>query len=146
MKTKPNSKRFGGTFGTIKFDEKLFFHTLLNFEAYWDYEPTNAIHADSPCVYNSDKILNLSTMDKIQMKCDCADGSVVNGLRRPILFSFVLDKPIGIKIICEPETIHFKKTKKSVLKTISRYLQDDNQGEVDFNGETITSRVQMIEI
>ena len=40
---------FEGTFGTLRFDEKLS-HSLLKFERYWDYKPTNAIHADSPGV------------------------------------------------------------------------------------------------
>ena len=53
----------------------------------WDYKPTNAIHADSPGFYTSDKILYLSTKGKIHFKCDVVDGSVVNGLREPILFS-----------------------------------------------------------
>ena len=102
--------RFGETFGTLRFDEKSFFHTLLGFIPYWDYKPTNAIHADAPGVYTSDKIiLNLNTINKILLKCDCIDGSVRDGVRQPILLSFVLDKPSGYKIFCEPETIHYKK-------------------------------------
>ena len=54
--------RFGSTFETLRFDKKSFFHTLLKFEPNWDYKPTNAIHADSPGVYTSDKIIsNLNT-------------------------------------------------------------------------------------
>ena len=30
--------RFGSTFGTLKFDKKSFFHTLLKFKPYWDYQ------------------------------------------------------------------------------------------------------------
>ena len=77
--------RFGSTFGTLRFDKKSFFHTLLKFEPYWDYKPTNANLADSPGVYTSDKIiLNLSTIDKIHLKCDCIDGSIQDGVRQPI--------------------------------------------------------------
>ena len=47
--------RFGDTFGTLKFDEKSFFYTLLGFDPYWDYKPTNAVHADYPGVYTNDK-------------------------------------------------------------------------------------------
>ena len=102
--------RFGSTFGTLRFDKKSFFHTLLGFTPYWDYKPTNAIHADSLGVYTSDKInLNLYTKNKIHLKCDCIDGSIQDGLRQPILFNFVLDKPSGYKVFCEPETIHYKK-------------------------------------
>ena len=104
--------RFGDTFGTLRFDKKSFFHTLLGFTPYWDYKPTNAFFADAPGVYTSDKfILNLNTIDKIHLKCDIIDGSVQDGVRQPILFSFVLDKPSGYKVFCQPETIHYKKNK-----------------------------------
>ena len=80
------------------------------------------------------------------MKCDCIDGSVVNGIREPILFSFVLDKPSGYKVFCEPETIQYKKINKSVLNTLTFYLEDDKNKVVDFNGETMTFTLQMIKI
>ena len=104
--------RFGEAFGTLRFDKKSFFHTILGFAPYWDYKPTNAIHADTPGVYTSDKInLNLNTINKIHLKCDIIDGSIQDGARQPILFSFILDKPNGYKIFCQPETIHYKKNK-----------------------------------
>ena len=146
-KAKLTLTRFGSTFGTLRFDQKSFFHTILGFDPYWDYKPTNAIHADSPGVYTSDKIiLNLNTINKIHLKCDCIDGSIQDGVRRPILFSFVLDKPSGYKVFCDPETIHYKRINKSVLNTITFYLEDDNNDEVDFNGKTLTFTLQMIKI
>ena len=80
------------------------------------------------------------------MKCDCIDGSIQDGLRQPILFSFVLDKPSGYKVFCESETIQYKKINKSVLNTITFYLEDDNNEKVNFNGETLTFTLQMIKI
>ena len=146
-KVKLTLTRFGSTFGTLRFDEISFFHTILGFDPYWDYEPTNAIHVDSPGVYTSDKInLNLNTINKIHLKCNCIDGTIQDGVRQPILFSFILDKPSGYKVFCEPETIHYKKINKSVLNTITFYLEDDNNKEVDFNGETLTFTLQMIKI
>ena len=85
MEAKLLLTRFGSTFGTLKFDERSFFNTVLGFAPYWDYKPTNAIHADSSGVYTSDKILKLCTIHKINLKCDSVDGSVVRGLRQPIL-------------------------------------------------------------
>ena len=90
--------------------------------------------------------MNLKTTNKIHLKCDCIDGSIRKGLRQPILYSFVLDKPSGYKIFSEPETIHYKKINKSVLNTITFYLEDDNNEEVNFNGETLTFTLQMIKI
>ena len=55
MKTKPILKRSVGTFGTLRFDEKSFFSTSLNFSPYWIYKQTNAFHAGSPGVYTSEK-------------------------------------------------------------------------------------------
>ena len=118
MKTNLLLTRFGCTLGTLRFDDRSFLNTFLGFTPYWDYKPTNAIHADNPDVYTKNKILNLSTVDKIHLKCDVIDGSIRNGLRQPILFSCVLDKLPGYKIFCEPETIHYKKN-KSGLNTIT---------------------------
>ena len=139
--------RFDSTFGTLRFDKKSFFQTLLGFTPYWDYKPTNTTFADAPGVYTSDKIiLNLKTINKIHLKCDCIYGSIQDGVRQPIIFSFVLDKPSGYKVFCEPETIHYKKINKSVLNTITFYLEDDDHKEVNFNAETLTFTLQMIKI
>ena len=90
--------------------------------------------------------MNLNTVNKIHLKCDIIHGSVVDGVRQPILYSLVLDKRPGYKLFCEPERIHYKKINKSVLKTITFYLEDDNNKEVDFNQETLTFTLQMIKI
>ena len=95
----------------IRFDEKSFFSTILCFTPGWDYKHYNK--------NISQKIVNLCNTNKIQLKCDCIDGSIQNGLRQPIRFSFVLDKPAGCKVFSDPETIHYKKVNKSVLNTIT---------------------------
>ena len=122
----------------IRFDEKSFFSTILGFTPGWDYKHYNQ--------YLSQKNVNLSSTNKIHLKCDAIDGSIQDGVRQPILFSFVLDKLSGYKVFCQPETIHYKKINKSVLNTITFYLEDDNNEEVDFNGETLTFTLQMIKI
>ena len=120
----------------IRFDEKSFFSTVLGFTPGWDYKHYNK--------YTSQKIVNLGSTNKIHLKCDCIDGSVLNGVRPPILFSFVLDKLPGYKVFCEPETIHYKKKNKTVLNTVTFYLEDNNNDEVNFNEETLTFTLQMI--
>ena len=122
----------------IRFDEKSFFSTILGFTPGWVYKHYNK--------YISQKIVNLSNTNKIHLKCDAIDGSIQDGVRQPILFSFVLDKPAGYKVFSQPETIRYKKVNKSVLSTITFYLEDDNNEEVDLNGETLTFTLQMIKI
>ena len=87
----------------IRFDENSFFSTLLGFTSGGDYKHYNK--------YVSQKIVNLSSTNKIHLECDCNDGSIQNGLRDPILFSFVLDKPSGYKVFSKTKTVLFKKNK-----------------------------------
>ena len=122
----------------IRFDEKSFFSTILGFTPGWDYKHYNQ--------NLSQKIVNLSNTSKINFLCDAIDGSVVNGIRQPTLYSFVLDKLAGYKVFCEPETIHYKKINESVLNTITFYLEDDKNEEVNFIEETLTFTLQMIKI
>ena len=129
----------------MRCNKKSFLNTLLGFTSYWDYKPFNAIHADSPGVYTSEKIINLSTIDSIHLKCDCIDGSVVNDLRQSILYSLVFDKQSGYKVFLEPGTLHFKKTKR-VLYTIILYLDDDDHKEFNNNGGTLTFNLNFFKI
>ena len=122
----------------IRFDERLFFSNILGFTSGWDYKHYNE--------YISQKIVNLSTSNKMHLKCDVIDGSVVNGLTEPTLFSFVLDKPPGYKVFWETETIHYKKLNQSVLNTTTFYLEDNNNEEVEIKRETLSFTLQMIKI
>ena len=122
----------------IRFDENSFFSTIHGFTPGWDFKHYNE--------HISQKVVNLGGTNKTHLKFGCLDGSVLNCIRQPILFSFVLDKLPGYKVFCEPETIHYKKIIKSALNTITFYLEDNNNEEVDFNGETLTFTLQMIKI
>ena len=62
---------------------KNFFYTILGFNHGWDYK-----------YYNekiSHKFVNPSTTNRIHLKCDAIDNSVVNGLKQLILYSILLD-------------------------------------------------------
>ena len=96
--------------------------------------------------YKSDKPINITGIDKILLKCDFIQGSIVNGKREPILFSFALSSPPGHKIYKEPRVKLFKKINKSVLSLITFYFEDDDHKPVDFNNETISFTCQLIKI
>ena len=138
-------KQFFSPFVMIRFSEKSSFKRKLGFTSYWDYNPTKTIHVHNAGVYTSEKVLNLSSTNKIHLKCYVFDGSPVDGLRQPILYSFVLNKLPVYKVFSEPETIHYKKN-KSVLITITFYLADDNHEEVDFNQAMLIFTLQIIKI
>ena len=96
--------------------------------------------------HTSEKPVMITTTDKVHLKCDCVDGSIVNGIREQILFSFNLSAPPGYKIIKEPTTVLYKKMNKTRLDTIHFFLEDSNHDRVDFNGETLTFTIQITKI
>ena len=53
--------------------------------------------------------MKLCKTDKTHLKWVCINGSVVNGLRQPLIYSFVLDDSPGYHVFCQLETIHYKK-------------------------------------
>ena len=133
---------------TLLFSEKSFFYTILGFTQSRSY-PLDDIDGFYQLIagsYKSDKPINIIGIDKIQLKCDCIQGSIVNGIREPILYSFALSSPPGYKIYKEPRVKLFKKISKSVLSHITFYFEDDDHKAVDFNGETASFTCQLLEI
>ena len=96
--------------------------------------------------YKGDRPIIITGIDKVHLKCDCIQGSTVNGNRDPILYSFALDQPPGHKNYKQPRIELFKKVKKSVLSDITFYIEDDDHKPADFIGETISVTCQLNEI
>ena len=99
--TRKNKLVVRSSFVAIRFHGKSFFSTVLGFTSGWDYKHYKK--------YISQKNVSLSSTKKIHLKCDVIDESIQDGIRQPILYSFVLDKPSGYKVFCELETTHYKR-------------------------------------
>ena len=124
---------------TLIFTEKSFFYSILGFTQSHSY-PLVDIDGFYQLIkgsYKGNKPINNTGIDKIHLKCDCIQGSIVNGKRGPILFSFALSSPPGCKSYKETRIKLFKKVNKSVLSNITFYFEDDDHKPVDFHGETI---------
>ena len=133
---------------TLIFTERSFFYTILGFIQSHSY-PLDDVDSHYQLIagsYKSDKPINITGIDKIHLKCDCIQGSIVNGIREPILYSFALSPPPGHRIYKETRVKLFKKVNKSVLSHISFYSEDDDHKPVDFNNETISFTCQLIKI
>ena len=98
-----------------------------------------------PGSYKSNRTINITGFDKVHLKTGFISGSILDGLRQPILFSFATDKPPGHKFCEEPKSKLFKKLNKAVLSLITLYLEDDDLKPVDYNGETISFTCQLNE-
>ena len=130
----------------LLFTKKSFFYTILGFTQSRSY-PLDDIDGFYQIIagsYKSDRPINITGIDKVHLKCDCIQGSIVNGIREPILYSFALSSPPGNKIYKEPRVKRFKKINKSVLSHITFYFEDDDHKAVDFNNETISFTCQLI--
>ena len=86
-----------------------------------------------PDTYKSDRPINITAIVKVHLKCDCVNGSIVNGIRESILCSFALSSLLGCKLFWEPRNKLFKGISKSVLFHITFYLEDDDHKPVEFN-------------
>ena len=133
---------------TLIFTEKSFFYTILGFTKSRSY-PLDDIDGFYQLIagsYTSDKPINITGIDKLHLNCDFIQGSIVNGKREPILFSFALSSPPGHKKYKEPRVKLFKKVKKSVLSLNTFYFEDYDYKPADFHNETISFTCQLIKI
>ena len=94
---------------TLKFTGKSFFYTILGFTRSRSYplDDINGFYQLIAGSYKGDRPNNFTGIDKIHLKCDCIQGSIVNGVREPILNSFALSSPPGHKIYKEPRVKPF---------------------------------------
>ena len=130
------------------FTQRYFFYTNSGFTLSYFY-PLNDIDGLYQLILGSNKSnnpINITAIDKTRLKADCMKGSIINGCREHILFSFALSSPPGQKIFTETRIKLFEKINKPVLSHITFYLEDDNHKPVDFNNETISFTCQLIEI
>ena len=77
---------------TLIFTYKSIFYSLLGFTQSRSY-PLDDIDGFYQLIagsYESDRPRNITGIDKLHLKCDCIYGSIVNGVREPMLNSFTL--------------------------------------------------------
>ena len=89
---------------------------------------------------------DITGINRIHLKCDCIQGSIVNGIRVPIVYSLALSSLPVHKTYKELRIKLCKKITKSVLSHINFYFEDDGHKLVDFIGETISFTCQLIKI
>ena len=133
---------------TIGFTKKTFFFVFLGFtqshSGQWG--DIDGFVQLTPGSYKSDKPIDITGVDKVHLKADCFQGSIVNSVRKPILNSFALSPPPSRKICKEPTIELFKKIKRSVLSHLTFYIEDDGHKPVDFHNETVRFDCQLIKI
>ena len=82
---------------TLIFTNKSFFYTISGFTQSYSYplDDIDGYYQLIAATYKSDKPINITRNDKVHLKCVCIQGSIMNGAREPILYSFALVEPPG---------------------------------------------------
>ena len=119
IRLKPNLKNNQ----TLSFTKKSFFYTKLGFtQSYsgplWDIDGSIQLKQGR---YKSNKHITITAIDKILLKSDCINGSIVNGIQESILYNFALSSSPDHKTYKTPRILLFEKKYKSVL-VISRSI------------------------
>ena len=122
------------TIKTFRFTKKYFFYVILRFTQSHSgpLEDLDCYIQINPGTYKNDTHINLTSIDKVHLKFDCIQGSIFNGIREPILYSFALDQPPPHRKF-KPRIKLFKKINKTVVSHFNFYFEDDDHKSVDFN-------------
>ena len=122
-----------------------FFYTILCFDQshLGELRDTEVIFQIIPGSYQSDKPINIIGVDKTLFKADCIDGSIVNGVRQPLLCSFSLGNRPGYKIFKEPRVKFLRRKNKSLLFQKTIYIDDNNNKPVYFDRKTVNFTCQL---
>ena len=94
---------------TSIFTVRSFFYTILGFFRSPSY-PLDDVDGYYQLIagsYKSDRPIIITGNDKSHLKCNCVNGSIANGIREPILYSFALDQPPGFQNIRKTESKTF---------------------------------------
>ena len=88
---------------TIRFTKNIFFYVIIGFTQshsgeLGDFEGFVEL---IPGSFKSNKPINITRVNKVHQKADCIQGSIVNGVREAILYSFALSSPPGHKFYKE---------------------------------------------
>ena len=73
---------------TLFFTDKSFFYILGFTESqFYPLDEIDGFYQLIAGSYKSDRSINITGINRVHLKCDCINGSTVNGIREPNLYS-----------------------------------------------------------
>lgn len=88
-------------------------------------------------------VVDIFRVNTVQVECDIATGSFINGRPEHVLFQFFPSVASGFKIIEEPATVIYLPVTKRVIPRIAIRITDQDGRLVNFRGERITVRLHL---
>ena len=96
---------------TLIFTNKSFFYTILGFTRSHSYplEDLEGFYQLIAGSYKSERPIIFTGIDKVHLKCDCIDGSIMNGTREPIYILVCSTNHLVIKFTKNQKSSFLKK-------------------------------------
>lgn len=93
--------------------------------------------------YEGENIVDILSVNSILVNCDIVEGSYLNGLQKPVLYSFFPDVPPGFKINEKPNTVVYLPVTIPTINSIHIWLTDQDHKPLNLRGEEITIRLHL---
>ena len=88
--------------------------------------------------FESENIVNILSVNSILVHCDIIGASRLNGVEAPVIYNFFPDVSPGEKIVSQPRHLIYIPLTMSVIPSMTSWLTDQNQKELDLRGEELT--------
>ena len=94
----------------------------------------------------SENMVNILTINSIQVNINIISGSYVNGSTQHTIYSFFSDISSAYKIIENPHNILYLPITADTIHNITIWLTDQNGNELNLREENLSMRFQLREI
>ena len=91
-------------------------------------------------------MVNILTINSILVNIDIISGSYVNGSTQSTIYSFFPDVSPGYKIIENPRNLLYLLITSDIIHSITIWLTDMNENELNLRGENLSMRFHLREI
>ena len=96
-------------------------------------------------VYESENIVNILSINSILVNIDIITGSFINGVSKPVIYSFFPNVSPGFKIVEIPYNLVYLPIATETIDHITTTITDQNHKPLNLRGETITIRFHLRE-
>ena len=88
--------------------------------------------------HESEKLVNILSVNSILVHCDVIGASRVNGVEAPVIYNFFPDVSPGEKIVSQPRHLIYLPLTMSRISRMTCWLTDQTGKELDLQGEELT--------
>ena len=107
------------------------------------FESKTYDHRKEPWI--SEKIVNILSVNSILIHCDMISGSMVDGVKSPVIYNYSPNVMPGSKIVGDPVKPIYLPVSKDVINELNIWVTDQENRLLDLQGEKIVLTFHMRE-